>query len=158
MNKDNEFAIVNPGTLILFVGLPGSGKSSYIQELGERNPSFSIYDDFQGQAYNHDPDPRLSKHFGPLVSDLKSGKTAVVSDIRYCAPKELNIFLSAVLSAVPNVLLQFKYFENQPEQCKENVRTRNREGRLEQELELIDNLSESYYIPPIENIPVYNRS
>ena len=144
------------GHLIIIVGLPGSGKSTYMELLRTDNPDFSFFDDYQGSAYGEDSDPRLSKHFGSLASDLKRGKTAVVSDIRYCEPGELNLFLSVVLNAAPNVTLAFRYFENAPEVCRENVTKRDREVRVEKELELIDRLSKSYAIPTVEILSVHN--
>lgn len=158
MTKSVLLGSSDPATLIIIVGMPGSGKSTFIENLCKQNPSLSAYDDFQGQAFNDDSDPRLSKHFGPLVADLKSKKTVVVSDVRYCIPAELNAFLSAILGVEPNVILSFKYFENKPEICKQNVIARNRESRVDAELELIDKLSAHYKIPDIDIVPVYDRS
>ena len=155
MNKDEKFNPKEPATLIIVVGMPGSGKSTYIEELTKNNPTSTLYDDYQGKAYNNDHDPRLSKHFGPLVSDLKQGKTVIVSDIAYCVPNELGIFLGMILGSAPNVVLDFKYFINDPEQCKKNVLQRNRDGRVQKELDLIDKLTKHYKLPSVQTIPVH---
>lgn len=155
MLSNEKFEVKNPGTLMIIIGLPGSGKSTYIEKFREKHTSCSTYDDYQGGALGDDPDPRLSKHYSFLVRDLKDGRTVLVSDVRYCIPSELNAFLSAVVGTAPNTILVFKYFENNPELCKQNVMSRNREGRVERELELIDNLSSNYYPLGLEVIPIH---
>ena len=89
-----------------------------MKELAQKEPDYKLYDDYQGEAYGGSHDPRLSKRFGSLINDLKSGKTVVVSDIRYCVPAEMGAFLGAILSVASNVSLNFKFFNNKPEQCK----------------------------------------
>lgn len=150
-----DFASQPLGILTIIVGLPGSGKSTYIKALVEADSHLSVYDDYQGEAYDNDSDPRLSKHFGPLVSDLKRAKSVVVSDIRYCVPHELNVFLGAVLSVAPDVRIELKYFENNPEACEKNILARNREDRVEKELELLEKLSSGYVVPVIEYLDVH---
>lgn len=143
------------GILTIIIGLPGSGKSTYIKSLVAADPQICVYDDYQGEAHSNDSDPRLSKHFGPLVSDLKQAKSVVVSDIRYCVPHELNLFLGVVLSAAPDVRIELKYFENDPAACKKNILARNRDDRVEEELELLEKLSSGYVVPVIERLDVY---
>lgn len=158
MDNNSNLEISKPSILIVIVGLPGSGKSTYIKELKKQHPDSLCYDDYQGDAYGNNSDPRLSKHYGPLVSGLKAGKTVIVSDIRYCLPGELGSFLGAILSAAPNVNLEFKYFANDPEICRKNVIDRAREERDEKELELIDTLGKFYKVPTVERLPVYLSS
>lgn len=143
------------GHLIVVVGLPGSGKTTYMQSLQVSNPAYVLFDDYQGKAYNSDPDPRLSEHFGHLVSVLKQGQTAVVSDVRYCDSGERNAFLGAILNAAPNVALSFTYFQNNPDLCKANIQARGREDRVRDELVLVDELTRLYAVPSIEVLPVY---
>ncbi len=154
-HKTENFSTEPLGNLTIIIGLPGSGKTSYIATLADKNPQLAIYDDYQGESYGPDADPRLSKHFGPLVSNLKQAKSAVVSDIRYCIPSELNAFLSVILGAAPNTRIQLKYFENNPEACKKNILARQREGRVEKELELLEKLSKGYETVMLDQIPVF---
>ncbi|MFZ3009952.1 MAG: AAA family ATPase [Candidatus Microsaccharimonas sp.] len=153
--KAEDFSTQALGTLTIVIGLPGSGKTTYINNLADQNSQLSIYDDYQGEAYNNDSDPRLSKHFGELVGNLKKAKNVIVSDIRYCIPHELNVFLGTVLSAAPNVRIELKYFENNPEACRKNILFRNRENRVDQELELLNKLTSGYVLPSIEHLTVH---
>ena len=156
MHQNNVHISTEVGKLLIVIGLPGSGKTTYIQSFVKDNPEYSVYDDYQGETYNHDSDPRLSKHFGSLVSTLKQAKSAVVSDIRYCVSYELNLFLAAILSSAPDTRIEFIYFENNPELCKQNVYARAREGRIERELELIDQLSPIYSPIVVGALPVHS--
>src|SRR5688572_5601278 len=84
-NQMNQYEAHTPevsGNLKIIIGLPGSGKTAYINSLVQKNTEFIVYDDYQGKSYGDDSDPRLSRHFGPLINDLKKGKTVIVSDIR----------------------------------------------------------------------------
>lgn len=159
MDDNQKDVMSKPATLIIVIGLPGSGKSMCIEDILKGDPEATQYDDYQGGAYADNSDPRLSRNYGPLLIDLKHGKTSVVSDVRYCVPGELGKFLGAVLSVVPNVVLDFRYFVNDPEQCKKNVVQRDREDRVEEELKLIDELTKLYKVSTTETIRVYsNRS
>jgi len=152
----DKFTIQPLGTLTIVVGLPGSGKSTYIHSLTESNSNLSVYDDYQGESYEKSDDPRLSKHFKPLTQDLMQAKRVIVSDIRYCIPRELNAFLAAVLNVAPNVQIEFTFFENNPEACRRNIIARNRPDRVEKELELLKKLSAGYSVPAIEGLKVYD--
>lgn len=136
-----------PARLIIIVGLPGSGKTTHMQQLLEDGEIAAFYDDFQARAIEHDKNPRLSRHFAPLVTDLRRGKSIAASDIRYCMQPELNRFLAAVIDAVPDFAIDIRYFENDPKKCAVNVRQRGRENLVDHELGLIAEFSENYRVP-----------
>ena len=139
--------MVMSARLIIVVGLPGSGKTTYMQKLLKDGKITAFYDDFQARAIEHDKNPYLSRHYAPLVADLRRGKSVAVSDIRYCDRSELNRLLATAISAVPDIEIDVRYFENNPKKCAINVRKRGRDNLVEHELGLITEYSENYRVP-----------
>lgn len=131
--------------------MPGSGKTSYMQELLDDGKIDVFFDDFQAKAPEKDKNPRLSRHYGQAVKDLRLGKTIAVSDIRYCIRSELNNLISAVIDAVPDIEIDIRYFENDPEKCIKNVHKRARKDRIEIELKLIQEYTATYKVPTHTN-------
>jgi len=144
------------GNLTVVIGMPGSGKTTYMKSVLVENPEVLLFDDYQNESYDDDGDPKRSKYYKTLIEGLKQGKTALVSDIRYCSQYELNLFLSAVLSAAPNSHVEYRYFENNPDKCRANVITRGRaKDRIEKELEWIEKLSVQYSVPITHQMTVF---
>lgn len=132
--------------MIVVIGLPGSGKTYYLQKLKDSGEVSAIYDDFQAKATEKDKNPRLSRYYGLLITDLRQGKTVAISDIRYCLQTELNLLIAAVIDAVPAITIDLRYFRNEPQKCIDNVRSRKREN-AELELKLIEEYSQNYQVP-----------
>ncbi len=145
-------------TLTLIAGLPGSGKTTLL-EAGKYE---AIYDDFYAtqpisdeKGVSANKNPLQNTRFSQLIGDLLANRHTAVSDIAFCAARYRNDFLAAVFTAVPDVEVRFIFFDNDPERARRNVTHRNRQDRLEKELQLIDELSKQYSIVQSETRSVY---
>ena len=143
--------------LLIVVGMPGSGKSTYLQRLKDDGKIVEFYDDYQGRSHDNRPEPELSKCYTPLLAHLKKGETVAASDIRWCKEPDLHLFVAAVLRVAPEAEIEYHYFQNDPKQCKANVRRRAREGHVEHELGMIDDYSKKYKIPVVKTLEVYKE-
>ena len=131
--------------LTIVVGLPGSGKSTYIQRHKSAFTGIAI-EDFHKGAFNNSPKVVDSKHFNELIANLNSNKDCIIADIAYCDEQkrcELEIEINKKLN---NVEFDWIFFENDPEKCNENIQKRNR-ANYKEELEKV-NLYKSIYIIP----------
>jgi hypothetical protein len=142
--------------LIIIIGLPGSGKTHYLNELKQRHEIAGFYDDYQYRAYGKYYDPRLSRHYGPLLSKLNGGRDMAISDIIYTRQKDLTAVVKSVLAVLPETHIELHYFENSPRKTAANARNRAREKTLERELAFIKNYSPRYKVALIKKLPVYS--
>lgn len=113
------------GTEILFVvGLPGSGKSTYAQTLGEH---FTVLDD---DELSIDGSPYISPNFTNIITtSLEQSKSICLVSANFTLPT----FFSTVYSLF-NWRLQSRVrcicFENDPEQCLFNIQERDQKTHL----------------------------
>ena len=72
---------------------------------------------------------------------IDSGKSVIVSDIQFC---KSDVLKNWVNQNVPNgIMVEYIYFSNEPEKCKNNAIRRN--GReLKRQLELIEEYTKNY--------------
>ncbi len=112
------------GKVTFVIGLPGSGKTTWVKDFAE--PEALVFDDIvTGQVKD-------------LIQALEKGKHCYVVDPNLCDPTVRNI---AVGVLPVGTTTSFVYFENNPEQCKANVKRRN-DGR--KVLQAIERLSRVY--------------
>lgn len=141
--------------LIIVIGLPGSGKTHYLNALKQKREIAGFYDDYQRRAYGKYVDPRLSRHYSPLLAKLKKGKDFAISDIIYTRQSNLRAVVKAILCVLPETEIELHYFENDPINASVNVRNRAREKTLQKELAFIQKHSPKYKITRTKEIPVY---
>lgn len=97
--------------VILLVGMPGSGKTHYGNEL-VKETGYLFLDDLKDKEL--------------FVAALKARKSVVVADPWLCLPDILDSALK--ISRVHTEAIQVIYWKNDLQQCLRNVETRN-DGR-----------------------------
>lgn len=98
-------------SLIMIIGLCGSGKSYYAKQL----ENYIIYDDFITTFYN-----------GNLLYDLQNGKNVCAIDPRLCRKQLFDKYITIFEKYCNNISLVL--FENDPVTCLDNSNKRN-DGR-----------------------------
>ncbi|MFZ2193788.1 MAG: AAA family ATPase [Candidatus Moraniibacteriota bacterium] len=134
--------------LIFIVGLPGSGKTKYVEEINSDN-EFEVLDDFKGNAILNKSDFTFSSRYCDLINYLKSNKNCIVTDIDFCkiiSREEAEIVINGWELGVE---IEWVFFENNPEQCTNNVKERAiRSGKNEDDALLnIKKYTSEYNIP-----------
>ena len=141
------------GRLYVLIGLPGSGKSTFLRRIfHDERPDVLILDDYQANAIASQPDPQWSRNRPAAVEALRSGQPVLISDVTYCSRPALDRVTALMREEVPGIDIQLIYFANDPTSAEHNVRLRGRDG-LERELELIEALSKNYQ-PPEDAMPI----
>lgn len=126
-------------TIRVLIGLPGSGKSTFIKNsIEEYN---SVFDDIISQ-----------KDITRFVEDCNEyGGLVVLADCNLCSSISMALFERTVEVHIKRELkIEKIYFENNPVACRHNVRKRNDGRDVEGS---IVNLSSEYH-PPEDAIKV----
>ncbi|MFA6586226.1 MAG: AAA family ATPase [Candidatus Paceibacterota bacterium] len=139
-------------TITIIIGLPGSGKTTYIKNNSEEFKNAVICDDYHKSSYKKSHEFKDSIYYQDLLTALKDGKDVVLTDIVWCKSERLKILEENVKEVLEKLEMKAKinyiYFENNREACKKNVLQRNRsKEKVEREIELIDAWSPQYVIP-----------
>lgn len=102
----------------MLVGLPGSGKSTLGAKLAAQH----------NLDFIDDASIKFESPTAVLESILSSSKKgAVITDVYLCLT-EIRASAKSLIESNPNLDVSWVYFENNPETCLHNVRTRN-DGR-----------------------------
>ncbi|MES2930753.1 MAG: hypothetical protein V4665_03135 [Patescibacteria group bacterium] len=145
--------------ITIIIGLPGSGKSTYISSNEEFRNSV-ICDDYHKSSYKKSREFIDSIYFEDLKKGLLGGKNIVISDIAFCKSDRLNKITENIMNLIAELEIkahiEYRYFENDPYACIDNILRRNRVERVEREIEFINMMSSQYHIPEDAiMIPVY---
>jgi GTPase SAR1 family protein len=98
--------------IIIVIGLPGSGKSSFCRKFS--NDGYLIFDDF------------ISKFFdGSLIETIASGSNVCINDPRLCFFHIFSKYISILEQIVPKNNILLYLFGNDPIQCFANLTKRN---------------------------------
>jgi hypothetical protein len=137
--------------LVIVIGLPGSGKSYYFDNLVSKGETTREYicDDFHGDANNNPPRVVDSKHWFKLLSNLEQGKECYISDVEFCDKSRLQELIDIVKIYIPEISIESRYFENDPDNCEKNAIARGKikETNVPIEIATIKRLTKIYKVP-----------
>jgi len=143
--------IVGSGALTVIVGLPGSGKSTLVEKMKREGAGFCVHD-FHANAHMNSPLVEHSRHYGDLIRSLRRGTDCVIADIAFCEPARRDNLERAVAREIPALRIEWVYFENAPETCAHNIKTRARSSSAS-DLRELARLT-ALYILPSEVVPI----
>lgn len=100
--------------VIIVIGLPGSGKTTFLKYL----KSYECFDDFIGTFYD-----------GHVITSLKSGKRVALADPRLCIPKIFLKYIDEIELYVPRDEIVLILFDTPVDTCINNATLRS-DGRF----------------------------
>ena len=111
---DSNKALHSTNKLIVVVGLPASGKTTYCKQ---KYPKYKLYDDYLSDIYNN-------QLLNQLTNNTLNSKV-IINDPRLC---NITIFQQQIeyfLKYIPLRNIQFILYDNRPDQCILNSQLRN---------------------------------
>lgn len=130
--------------IILIAGLPGSGKTTYIN--AREQEGWSIFDDFKANANNDSSAFRHSRNYEALVTALREGQKCLVTDIDFCKANSRREAEAALRTQIPDLMLSWLFFENDFHACKANI-TRRAGPSIEDNLRALREYCALYQTP-----------
>ncbi len=128
--------------MLVVIGLPGCGKAALLAQM--QREGYCIFDDFHADA--DAPFVEMSPNFGPLMDALFAGHDCAVSDNAFCVPEYRSEFLKAITSRLRDQSIEWVYFENAPDRCRNNIRRGDSE-RTERDLRALEEFGKKYVVP-----------
>src|ERR1700693_3480498 len=105
--------------LIIVVGLPGSGKSAFLDPLRPSLPGLCIHDfmkDSRGGAhFTH------SQHYSALIEHLRAGRDCAIADREYCDTWTRIEIEQVVRVDIANIEIEWVFFAKDVEACQANI-------------------------------------
>lgn len=144
-------------SLEIVVGLPGSGKTTYLRNRLAHGAIEVFFDDYQMGAPEDDKsNPAASPNYAALEDSLEHQKRVAITDIRYCDGEEFTIVDNFFADRFPGMPIMYVYFANDPKACRHNVLLRNQAStqKLQTDLAAIERFGPLYHPPQNQMIPV----
>jgi hypothetical protein len=145
--------------LLIYAGLPGSGKSHHVSRLPQTEGirSDRIWDDYHAESRDDTHAIDQSRHFSDVLKSLRAGDTCAVMDVWFCTPGHVELASDFFQQLVPDLVVDVRYFANDPEACALNAVSAGRSDTADR-LRLIESLAQRYSPPDgARLIPVYRR-
>jgi predicted kinase len=131
--------------IILIAGLPGSGKTTYMKTMSLAG--WLIFDDFKANAHNDSSTFWHSRNYEALLKALRDGQKCVVADIDFCKIDSRTEAESTLRTRIPDILLNWQFFENDFQACQANIKRRASRS-------INDNLSALHTYHALYQIPI----
>lgn len=131
-------------SVLLVAGFPGSGKTTYITEMGQGG--WHVLDDFKANAFDNSPEFRKSRYCASLLACLRAGGKCVVADIDFCRTEARAEAEKVLREGVPDVAITWCYFSYDVQACETNIKHRNRPS-LQEDLKKLYECAAHYRIP-----------
>lgn len=145
--------------LLIFVGLPGSGKTYHLKHLPEIEniQSDRIWDDYHARSLDNTHAIDQSLHFVDVLKSLLGGDSCAIADIWFCTPGHIEMASVFFQARVADLVVDIRYFESDPEACALNAISAGR-GDTDDRLQRIKSLARNYHPPKgVRLIPVFRR-
>lgn len=138
---------------IFIAGLPGSGKSFYVEKLSKELQA-ECFDDYKNNAINNSGLFPFSRNFINLIASLRNNRDCIISDVDFCDPNaraEAEMFIRELVEQVD---VEWVYFENNPTQCKKNImlRAQSDTRNVAEILACLEKYKSKYVIPEHANV------
>lgn len=134
--------------IIFIVGLPGSGKSTLIQNEYAEETVFAVFDDVKGNAVLDCGNFTYSQHYPDIIIEMKDGsKNIVISDISFCEYEKFNQARQILNWWITKYHCDYKMksviFKNKPEKCIRNI-TRGSNRNNQKRIEMVKAFSKNF--------------
>ena len=130
----------NNSEIMIIVGLPGSGKTTFAKaykELSEQKMEMAIvFDDIVGNSTYND--------FINTISN-QSMKNIIITDPRFCIENVFGGFVNKIENFIQKEKIKIVLFENNKEKCLTNLKSREKnQSQFEKFAKSLNNLSKQY--------------